>query len=160
MKHSNRQRLIYVAQGGIIAAIYVVLTAFAKSVNLADGAVQCRFSEVLTVLPFFTEAAIPGVSLGCLLANLLMGGNPIDIIFGTFATFLGCLGTYKLRRHKFLCTLPPVLANTLIIPFILRYAYGIEASMPFIILVMFGLLTELLTNKFPNLIYIDTLDIN
>ena len=134
MNTSNKQRLLYITQSGIIAAVYVVLTVFAKTVNLADGAIQCRFSEALTVLPFFTKAAIPGVSLGCLLANLLIGGNPIDIVFGTLATLLGCLGTYKLRRHKFLCTLPPVIANTLIVPFILRYAYGIEASIPFLML--------------------------
>ena len=132
--NTHKQRLFKITQSGIIAAIYVVLTVFAKTVNLADGAIQCRFSEALTVLPFFTESAIPGVSLGCLLSNILIGGSPLDIIFGTLATLLGCIGTYKLRNHKLLCTLPPVIANALIVPFILKYAYGIEAFIPFMML--------------------------
>jgi len=134
MSTSRKDKILKIAQGGIIAALYVVLTVFAKSVNLADGVIQCRFSEILTVLPFFTSAAIPGVPLGCLIANLIIGGNPVDVIFGTLATLLGCLGTYALRKHKFLCTFPPVIANALIVPFILRYAYGVEDTIPFLIM--------------------------
>lgn len=131
---SRKKRILFIAQAGIIAAIYVVLTIFAKSVNLADGAIQCRFSEILCILPFFTNSAVPGVTLGCLLANLLIGGSPIDVVFGTLATLLGALGTYALRKHKLFCTFPPVIANALIVPFILRYAYGVEDYIPWLML--------------------------
>ena len=78
-------------------------------------------------MPFFTSAAIPGLFLGCLIANLITGCVIWDIIFGSIATLIGAVGTYMLRKHKFLCTLPPVLANTIIVPFVLIYAYGIPA---------------------------------
>lgn len=117
------------AQAGVIAAIYVVLTVLAAGFDLASGAIQVRFSEMLTVLPFFTPAAIPGVTIGCLLANIVTGSSIFDIIFGTLATLLGALGTYALRRHRLLCTLPPVIANAVIIPFVLTYAYGIPGGL-------------------------------
>lgn len=77
-------------------------------------------SEALTVLTFFTPAAIPGLAIGCFLSNLITGAAVYDVVFGSLATLLGAVGTYLLRRHKFLCTLPPVIANMVIIPFVLR----------------------------------------
>ena len=85
-------------------------------------------------MPFFTPAAIPGLFVGCLLANLITGAALPDIIFGSIATLIGALGTYVLRKHRFLCSLPPVLANALIIPFVLRYAYGVPDMVPFMML--------------------------
>ena len=108
--------ILFLIQAAMIAALYVVLTALAAGFDLASGAIQVRFSEVLTILPFFTPAAVPGVTLGCLLANILTGAALPDIVFGTLATFLGALGTRLLRKHRFLCTLPPVLSNGIIIP--------------------------------------------
>lgn len=109
----------------LIAALYVVLTYAANLFGLASGAVQIRFSEALTVLPLFTSAAIPGLALGCLLANLLTGCALWDVVFGTIATLLGALGTrYLSKKSKWLAPLYPILANTLIIPFVLRYVYG------------------------------------
>ena len=93
--------------------------------GLASHTIQVRFSEALCILPFFTPAAIPGLWIGCLIANLATGAVIWDIIFGSIATLLGAIGTYLLRRHKFLCTLPPVIANMIIVPFILVYGYGI-----------------------------------
>jgi uncharacterized membrane protein len=119
------KKVLFIVQAAVIAAIYVVLTIFISAFNLASGAIQVRISEALTILPFFTPAAIPGVTIGCLLANLLTGASIFDIIFGSLATLLGAVGTYLLRKHKFLCTLPPVIANMLIIPWVLRYAYGL-----------------------------------
>lgn len=120
----NRTR--YLVQGAMIAAIYVVLTVLAAGFDLASGSIQVRFSEVLTVLPFFTPAAVPGLTIGCLLANILTGSALPDIIFGTLATLIGAAGTRLLRKHRFLCTLSPVISNGIIVPLVLRYAYGVN----------------------------------
>ena len=120
--------------GAVIAAIYVVLTYFAWGFDLASGAIQCRFSEALTVLPYFTPAAIPGVTAGCFLANLLMGSPLPDVLFGTLATLLGALGTRALRNNRWLCALPPVVSNAVIIPFVLRFAYGVPDMIPLLML--------------------------
>ena len=133
--------VVTIVQAAMIAAIYVVLTFMINTIDLASGAIQVRISEALTILPYFTPAAIPGLFIGCLLANLLTGAAIYDVVFGSLATVLGAIGTYLLRRHKFLCTLPPVLANALIIPFVLRYGYGLvmeyegrDVSIPFYML--------------------------
>lgn len=118
-------KVLYLTQAGAIAAIYVVLSLFAQGFNLASGAIQCRFSEVLTILPFFTTAAVPGLIIGCFLSNIFIGSPLLDIIFGTLATALGAIGTRCLRKHMLLCTFPPVISNALIIPVVLRYGYGI-----------------------------------
>lgn len=121
-------------QAAIIAALYVVLTLLANALGLANYAIQVRFSEALTILPFFTPAAIPGLFVGCIISNLMTGCMPLDIIFGSIATLLGALGTYGLRRSKWLAPLPPIVANTLIIPFLLTYVYRSEGSLPYFIL--------------------------
>lgn len=134
---ANR-KTYFITQAAMIAAIYIVLTYFVNAFDLASGTIQIRISEALTVLPYFTPAAVPGLFVGCLLSNLLTGAMLPDIIFGSLATLLGALGSYALRRHKFLVTLPPVIANAVIIPFVLRYAYGltfiikgVDVSIPF-----------------------------
>lgn len=111
----------------MIAAVYVVLTYFVNAFNLASGAIQIRISEVLTVLPYFTPAAVPGLAIGCFISNILIGSVLPDIVFGSLATFIGAVGSYCLRNHKFALTLPPVIANMVIVPFILKYAYGVPA---------------------------------
>lgn len=113
-------------QAAMIAAIYVVLTFLANAFGLANYAVQVRFSEALTILPYFTPAAVPGLAIGCLLANILTGCALPDIIFGTLATLTGAVLTYGLRRFKWLAPVPPIAANALIIPPVLLYAYGIR----------------------------------
>lgn len=125
-KKINVTRLV--SQAGLIAALYVVLTYFISAFNLASGAVQVRISEALCILPVFTPAAIPGLAVGCLLANLLTGGVIWDVVFGTVATIIGAIGTYYLRKDRFLSTLPPVVSNAVIIPFILKYAYHLEGA--------------------------------
>lgn len=117
--------ILKITQGAMIAALYVVLTWVANVLGLANGAIQVRFSEVLCILPVFTPAAIPGLFVGCLLANILNGCVIWDIIFGSLATLIGAFGTYFLRKTKFVFTLPPVIANAVIVPFVLRYAYGV-----------------------------------
>lgn len=113
-------------QAAMIAAIYVVLTFIANAFGLANYAIQVRFSEALTILPYFTPAAIPGLVIGCFLSNILTGCALPDIIFGTFATFVGAVLTYKVRKFKWLAPVPPIVANAVIVPFVLLYAYGIR----------------------------------
>lgn len=120
--------ILFVTQGAVIAALYVVLTFFANVLGLASGVIQIRFSEALTVLPYFTPAAIPGLFVGCFLSNVLFpAGTGIvwaDVVFGSIATVIGAFGTYLLRKAPaWLAPIPPILANTLIIPFVMRFAY-------------------------------------
>ena len=124
---------LFMVQGTAIAAVYVVLTlVFAP---LSFGEVQLRFSEALTVLPFFTPAAIPGLFVGCVIANLLGGAIPVDIIYGSIATLIGAFFTYKLRASgKWTAPIPPVVSNIVIVPFVLRYGYGINLPIPLMML--------------------------
>lgn len=131
IKHS---KLALLTQGALIAALYTALTYLANALGLANGAVQVRFSEALTILPVFTPAAVPGLFVGCLLANLLTGAAIWDILFGSLATLLGAIGTYLLRRHEKLAAVPPILANLLIIPFVLKWAYGVSEALPYLFL--------------------------
>lgn len=117
--------LTTMVQAAMIAAIYVVLTFIASAFGLANYAVQVRFSEALTILPYFTPAAIPGLFIGCLLSNVLTGCALPDIIFGSLATLIGALGTYALRRWKWCAPVCPIIANTIIVPLVLIYGYGL-----------------------------------
>ena len=127
-------RVRFMTQAAMIAAIYVVLTIFISAFHLASGAIQIRISEALTILPAFTPAAIPGLFIGCLISNLITGAMLPDIIFGSLATLLGALGTYFLRKYKWAIPIPPILANVLIIPWILSYVYGFPGSIPYFVL--------------------------
>lgn len=121
----KNKRILFLTQAAMIAALYVVFTLIAAALGLSSMQVQIRFSEALTILPYFTPAAIPGVFVGCLLSNILAGGALLDIIFGSLATLIAAVGTYLLRRQKWLAPIPPIVANTLIIPFVIKAAYGI-----------------------------------
>ena len=134
----KKERLLFVCRGGLIAALYTALTVFVGAFGLANGAIQLRISEALCVLPFFTPAAIPGLTIGCLLSNLVLPCVWQDVVFGTLATFLGAMGAYLLRRVWWLTPLPTVLSNTLIIPPILAYAYHAEEGIPFLMLTVGG----------------------
>ncbi len=116
----------YVAFGGMIAALYVVLTYVANLFGLASGAIQVRLSEALTILPVFTAVAVPGLAVGCLLANILTGCVVWDVIFGTLATLIGAVGTRLLRNKPYVAWIPPVVSNAVIIPIVLMKAYGVE----------------------------------
>lgn len=130
MKNKN---LLYLTQAAMIAAIYVVLTYLFAAFSF--GEVQIRIAEALTILPLFTPAAIPGLFVGCLIGNILGGAILPDIIFGSLATLIGAAGTYLLRHKKpVFGTLPPIAANTIIVPFVLRYAYGTNLPIPFMML--------------------------
>ncbi|MCF0145567.1 MAG: QueT transporter family protein [Eubacterium sp.] len=117
----------------MIAAIYVVLTIVFSPISF--GEVQVRIAEALTILPVFTPCAIPGLFIGCLLGNILGGAVLPDILFGSLATLLGACGTYLLRsRAKIFWPLPPILANTIIVPLVLRFAYGILLPVPLLMI--------------------------
>ncbi len=122
----KNKKTLLLCQGALIAALYIVLTFVANAFGLANYAVQVRFSEALTILPFFTPAAIPGLFIGCLLSNILTGCAIPDIIFGSIATLIGAILTYALRKQKWLAPVPPIVANAIIVPLVLKYAYGIE----------------------------------
>lgn len=129
MKKNNTTR--FVAESAVIAAVYTALTlAFAP---ISFGAIQFRIAEALCVMPYFTLAGVPGITLGCLLGNILGGAALPDIIFGTLATLLGAVLSYRLRTvSRWLVCVPPILSNALIIPFVLRIAYGIQEGFLFL----------------------------
>ena len=128
----KNKSVVFLVQAAAVAAIYVVLTLIFAPFSY--GEIQVRISEALTILPYFTPAAVPGLFVGCLLANILGGCILPDIIFGSLATLLGAIGSYLLRRSKYLVPLPPVVANVLIIPFVLRFGYGIALPIPLMML--------------------------
>ena len=115
-----------VAFGGVIAALYVVLTMLAAALGLASGAIQIRLSEALTILPVFTAAAVPGLAVGCVLANLITGCAAWDVVFGSLATLLGAVGTRLLKKKPLLAWIPPVISNMAIVPIVLMKVYGVE----------------------------------
>ena len=121
----KNKKALFITQAAVIAALYVVLVVVFNYISF--GPIQFRVAEALTILPYFTPAAIPGLFIGCILANVIGGAVVWDIILGSIATLIGAVFTYLLRKKsKFLAPLPPVLANTIIVPWVLKYAYGAE----------------------------------
>lgn len=159
MKNKN---VAFMTQAAMIAAIYVVLTyVFAP---FSFGEVQIRIAEALTILPVFTPAAIPGLFVGCIVGNILGGAILPDIIFGSIATLIGTFFTYQLRnKNRFLAPLPPIIANTVIVPFVLRYGYGVALPIPFMMLTVgvgevvgcgvLGLVLYTALNRYKNVIF-------
>ncbi|MBR4357231.1 MAG: QueT transporter family protein [Butyrivibrio sp.] len=149
----NNQKTLFITHAAVIAALYVVLTHVANALGLANYAIQVRFSEALTILPFFTPAAIPGLFIGCVISNITTGCMLLDVIFGSFATLLGALGTYFIshgvkkysspdffctsKLRTWLCPLPPIIANTIIVPLVLIHVYKIEGTLPYFMLTVF-----------------------
>lgn len=125
----RKAHIFFVAQGAMIAAAYVVLTFTFEPISFEE--IQLRVAEALTILPVFTLAAVPGLAIGCLLANTLCGAPLPDVLFGSLATLIGAAGTRKLRnRGPALAVMPPIAANMLMIPFVLRYAYEVPLPIP------------------------------
>ena len=129
----KNKRVLFMTQAAMIAAIYVVLTVLFAPFGF--GEIQVRIAESLTILPLFTPAAIPGLFVGCMIGNIIGGAILPDIIFGSLATLIGALFTYLLRKqNKYLAPIPPIIANTVIVPLVLRYAYGIALPIPLMML--------------------------
>ena len=137
-----KKRNPFITQAALIAALYVVLTLVSAAFGLDSKAIQFRLSEVLTVLPALTPAAIPGLFVGCILANALTGAVVIDVICGSIATLIGAVGAWligkyvmnRLKYAYFLAPLPTIIANAAIDPFVLRYAYGRQDAMWYMVL--------------------------
>ncbi|MCQ2530785.1 MAG: QueT transporter family protein [Lachnospiraceae bacterium] len=117
-----------IAIGGLVAAVYVVVTLVFAAFGLSSNIIQIRLSEALCIMPCFCPAAVPGLFVGCLISNLIAGAGIFDIIFGSLATLIGAIGTYLLRKNRWLALVPPVVANVLVIPAVLVYGYGIHMS--------------------------------
>ncbi len=158
----KNKKAIFLTQAAMIAAIYVVLTLVFRPISF--GEIQVRIAEALTILPIFTPAAVPGVFVGCLIANIIGGGILPDIIFGSLATLTGAVFTYKLReKSPFLAPLPPILTNTVIVPFVLFYGYGVNLPIPFMMLTVgigevlscgvLGLILYSALKKYKNIIF-------
>ena len=133
--NQTRSHALEIATGSMIAALYVVLTYVANALGLASGAIQIRISESLTILPVLMGSAIPGLAIGCVLANLLTGCAALDVVFGSLATLIGALGTRALRKQPKMAWLPPVISNMLIVPLVLIYVYqvpDVSVTIPFV----------------------------
>ena len=128
----KNKSVVWMTQAAMIAAVYVVLAlVFAP---FGSEAIQVRIAESLTILPYLTSAAVPGLFVGCLVGNVIIGSTLPDIIFGSLATLIGACFTFLLRKkHPIFAPVPPIVANALIIPFVLRYASGINLPIPLMI---------------------------
>ena len=124
---NNKSNML--AEAGIIAALYVILTEISATLGLASGPIQLRLSEALCVLAMFTPAAIPGLTVGCLLGNVLSGCAVLDVIFGSLATLLGAIGSFALRKRNIWAIAAPILSNTVIIPLVLKFEYGLNPGL-------------------------------
>ena len=122
--NKKKPATLELTQGAIIAALYVALVLIFQPISY--GEIQLRVAEALTILPLFTSAAVPGLFIGCILANLLGGGVILDVLLGSLATLLGAFFGRLLRFNRWLVPIPAILANALIIPFVLKYGYGLD----------------------------------
>ena len=115
------------ARGAVIAALYAALTLILAPISY--GALQVRVSEALTLLPLLMPEAIPGVTIGCLLANILGGSALPDILFGTLATGCAAIATYSFRRNFWLAASMPVLANGIVVGAVVHFCYTPEINL-------------------------------
>ena len=130
-----KDKTLFLTRAALIAALYVILTFIAQAFGLASGMIQIRLSEMLTVMPLIFKEAIPGLWIGCMIANILTGCALWDVVFGTLATFLGAVGTYYIGRKKpILGPIFPVLSNMIIVPWVLQMVYGVEESYIFLMI--------------------------
>lgn len=128
----NNKKTLFLTEAAVIAAIYTALVLIFQPISF--GPIQFRIAEALTILPYFTPAAIPGVAIGCLLSAFFTGADVLDLVFGSLATLIAAFLSYQLRRNKYLVPVPPIVVNALIIPWVLRYAYDIPDAIPFMML--------------------------
>ncbi len=133
--NNRKTKTAFLTKSAMIAALYVLFTEISALLGISSGVIQFRLSEMFAVLPLFTPAAIPGVFIGCFISNIITGGVIWDVVFGSIASLLGALGAWFLRKKSvYLAPIPTILANMFIVPFVLRYAYGAEGSIPFFML--------------------------
>ncbi len=134
-----KKRILFITQAAVISAMYVALTLLSAAFSLDKGAIQLRLSEALCVLPVFTPAAVPGLFVGCLIANLVTGCIPWDIAIGSLATLIAAAGTRLAgRRNIFPGLLCPVAANTVAVPIVLKYFYGLDGAIWYFAVTVFA----------------------
>lgn len=138
--NKNSSVTMKITVAAAIAALYVVLTMLFAPISFA--AMQVRIAEALTILPMFTPMAILGLFLGCLLANLLGGAVVLDVVFGSIATLIGAVGGWMLRKNRWLVPIPAIAANTVIVPLVLKYGYGVD--LPLLLSALYILVGEIL----------------
>ncbi len=127
-----------IAFSGITAAVYVVLTVVSSFFGLSGGIVQLRLSEALTVLPMLFPETVPGLFIGCLISNAVTGCNIVDIITGSLVTLAAAVLTVYLgKKNKYLGILSPVVLNTAVIPFVLRFSYRLDGGLCFFFFTVF-----------------------
>ena len=159
----NKKHVRFLCEAALIAAIYVILTYFCAAVGMSSGAIQLRFSEALCIFGLFTPAALPGVALGCFMANLLTGCALWDIVFGSLASLIGMVGVIALKKFPYLAPVPYALANMIIVPFVVKLVYGAPEALPIIFLTVgigeiisvfgFGIPLYLVLKKHKNVIF-------
>ncbi len=137
MKRKNTT--LFLTRGALIGALYVILSYVSAPLQFAGF--QFRIAEALCILPIFLFEAIPGLTIGCLVANHITGAVIWDTVFGALATLIGAVGAYYLRklpeRFKWICTLPTVFANAIIVPLVIIYAYSSDGSYLFFAFTVF-----------------------
>ena len=159
----NKKHVRFLCEAALIAAIYVILTYFCAAVGMSSGAIQLRLSEALCIFGLFTPAALPGVALGCFMANLLTGCALWDIVFGSLASLIGMIGVIALKKFPYLAPVPYALANMIIVPFVVKLVYGAPEALPLIFLTVgigeiisvfgFGIPLYLVLKKHKNVIF-------
>ncbi len=121
----NNRKIRWLTVSAMIAAVYLVLTLIFYLTSYMPY--QIRFAEILTVLPYFTPMSIPGLFVGCVIANILGGNGIWDVVIGSLSTLLSAYLTYKLTFNrpgrKWLAPLPPVLVNAVIVGAMLSVLY-------------------------------------
>jgi uncharacterized membrane protein len=121
------------ALASVIAALYAALTLLLAPISY--GEIQLRVAEALCVLPLFTPAAIPGLFVGCLLANLLGGNGPWDVALGSLTTLAAAFLTWRLRKaHLAVALAPPVLFNAVVVGAMLGALYIPDVPIPMLML--------------------------
>ena len=137
--NGSRKLLLNIVWAALIAALYVTMTFVFAPISF--NAVQLRIAEALTILPLFTPAAIPGLFIGCVIGNMAGGAIMLDVVFGSVATLIGAIGGYLLRKNRWLVPIPAIVANTIIVPLVLKYGYGVD--LPLILSALYILLGEI-----------------
>ena len=129
----TNKKTLFITEAAVIAAIYTALVMIFQFSSF--GPVQFRIAEALTILPYFTPAAIPGLTIGCFLSAVLTPGvHILDMVFGSLATLIAAILSYRLRRNKYLVPIPPILVNAIILPWIFKFAYGDAQPVPVMML--------------------------
>ncbi len=121
----------FLSQAAVIAAVYTVLTLAFAPLSYGESMIQVRISEMLTILPYYTSAAIPGLFIGVIVSNLFSPVGAIDVVLGSLATLLAAYLSYR-TKNKWLVPIPPIVVNALVIGGMLHYVYNFPLELSII----------------------------